>query len=72
MSFLVSIRQSSSIASFWRLLRLSLRRQECSKLARIVASAAKNAPIRVEECPYEEGSTNHKAWLTRMKRQGKV
>lgn len=42
------------------------------KASGIVAAAAKNAPIRVEECPYEEGSTNHKAWLTRMKRQGKV
>ena len=42
------------------------------KASAIVASAAKNAPIRVEVCPYEEGSTNHKAWLARMKRQGKA
>ena len=40
------------------------------KASAIVTSAAKNAPIRVEVCPYEEGSTNHKAWLARMKRQG--
>ena len=38
----------------------------------IVTSAAKDAPIRVEECPYQEDSTNHKAWLMRMERQGKV
>lgn len=42
------------------------------KASAIVTSAAKNAPIRVEVCPYEEGSTNHKAWLARMKRQGKA
>ena len=36
----------------------------------IVTSAAKDAPYWVEKCPYEEGSTNHKAWLARMNRQG--
>jgi hypothetical protein len=35
----------------------------------IVTSAAKGAPIQVEVCPYEEGSTNHKAWLATMKRR---
>ena len=39
------------------------------KASAIVTSAAKNVPIRVEVCPYEEGSTNHKAWLATMKRR---
>ena len=39
------------------------------KASAIVTSAAKNAPIRVKVCPYEEGSTNHKAWLATMKRR---
>ena len=38
----------------------------------IVTSAAKNAPLWVETCPYEEGGANHRAWLARMERQGKV
>ena len=42
------------------------------KASAIVASAAEDAPLRVEVCPYAEGSTNHRAWLARMKRQGKA
>jgi hypothetical protein len=42
------------------------------KASAIVTSAAKNAPLRVEECPYQEGTINHEAWLARMKRQGKA
>jgi hypothetical protein len=40
------------------------------KASAIVASAAKDAPIRVEKCPYEEGSANARSWLVRMQRRG--
>jgi hypothetical protein len=42
------------------------------KASAIVASAAEDASLRVEVCPDAEGSTNHKAWLMRMERQGKA